>query len=157
MQHQKDKLLYPEIVYKYRDWNIENHQKVEEVINKNIEMKKNIQLNEILIGVDRSIELIYRGIVDNDKNFQAEGGISGVRASIEKIKTGLNLRYNKNPHPNISESIEMIDYILDRLNQWQTKNNLLKNKDAEIFLDRLNNQLSNLKEMLKESDEKFNG
>ena len=133
---------------------------VQDNINKKIEMKKgehkNVQLNEMTIGIDRSIQLIYRGIRDNERNFQGELGISGLKESIEKIRKELNLRYNDNLPIGISESYRIIDYILQRFNEWQKENQLFENNDAEIFLDSLDKQLNELREMLNEVDEEFN-
>lgn len=97
---------------------------VQHDIKKKIEMKKgehkNIELKEMIVGVNRNVQLMYRGIRDKERNFQGEWGISGVRYSIEKIRKELNLRYNQNLPLGISEALRMIDYIILRFNQWWT-------------------------------------
>lgn len=117
---------------------------------------KNMKLKEMIVGVDRNIQLIYRGIRDNERNFQGEWGISGVKDSIDKIRKELNSRYNENLPIGFSEALRIIDYIIHRFNQWWTENTLLGNDDAEIFLDSLDKQLNELEEMLIETDEEFN-
>lgn len=133
---------------------------IQDDIRKKYEMKKgehkNLQLIEMIIGVDRNLQLISRGIRDDKRNFQGEWGISGITDSVEKIKKELNLRYNNNLPIGISEAFRIIDYILIRFNHWQNENLLLDNNDAEIFLDSLDKQLNELGEMLKEMDEEFN-
>ena len=128
-------------------------------INKKIEMKKgehrNKKLIEMIFGVNRNKQLIYRGIRDKSRNFQGELGISEIKKSIEEIKEELNIRYNKNLPDGISDTFRLIDYIINRLNEWQTNNQLLGNNDAEIFLDSLSNQMKELEEMLIEIDNEF--
>jgi len=135
-------------------------QKVQENISKKIEMKKgehkDKSLKEMIVGVDRNIQLIYRGIRDRERNFQGEWGISGLKGAIDEIRKELNKRYNQNLSSRISESFRLIDYIIHRFNQWWTEKTLLGNDDAEIFLDSLKNQLNELEEMLLEIDKEFN-
>ncbi|MFQ3576281.1 MAG: hypothetical protein SNJ77_07595 [Cytophagales bacterium] len=135
-------------------------QKVQENISKKIEMKKgehkNKSLKEMIVGADRNILLIYRGIRDDKRNFQGEWGISGLKSAIDEIREELNKRYNQNLPSGISESFRLIDYIMHRFNQWWNDNTLLGNNDAEIFLDSLENQLKELEKMLIEIDKKFN-
>lgn len=135
-------------------------QKVQANISKKIEMKKgeykNKSLKEMIVGADRNIQLIYRGIRDDGRNFQGEWGISGLKSAIDEIRKELNTRYNQNLPTGISESFRLIDYIIHRFNQWWNDKTLLGNNDAEIFLDSLENQLKELEEMLIEIDEDFN-
>ncbi|MEO0075655.1 MAG: hypothetical protein ABIK31_06070, partial [candidate division WOR-3 bacterium] len=135
-------------------------QKVLENILKKIEMKKgehkNKSLKEMIVGADRNIQLIYRGIRDDERNFQGEWGISGLKLAIDDIREELNKRYNNNFPSGISESFRLIYYIIHRLNQWCNDKTLLGNDDAEIFLDSLENQLNKLEEMLIEIDDIFN-
>lgn len=135
-------------------------QKVQANISKKIEMKKgeykNKSLKEMIVGADRNIQLIYRGIRDDGRNFQGEWGISGLKSAIDDIRKELNTRYNQNLPTGISESFRLIDYIIHRFNQWWNDKTLLGNNDAEIFLDSLENQLKELEEMLIEIDEDFN-
>jgi len=129
------------------------------ILNK-IEMKKgeykDKSLKEMIVGADRNIQLIYRGIRDEERNFQGEWGISGLNDAINEIRKELNIRYIENLPSGISEAFRLIDYIIHRFNQWWTERALLGNDDAEIFLDSLEKQLSNLKEMLLEIDQEFN-
>jgi len=135
-------------------------QTVHENILIKIEMKKgehkNKSLKEMIVGVDRNIQLIFRGIRDEQRNFQGEWGISGVKDAIDEIRKELNTRYNDNLPSGISEAFRLIDYIIHRFNQWWTAKTLLGNNDAEIFLDSLEKQLKELEEMLKEIDKEFN-
>ncbi|QQS28416.1 MAG: hypothetical protein IPM47_16355 [Sphingobacteriales bacterium] len=135
-------------------------QKVQEDISKKIEMKKGEHksklLKEMIVGADRNILFIYRGIRDEDRNFQGELGISGLKSAIDEIREELNKRYNQKLHIEISESFRLIDYIIHRFNHWWNEKTLLGNDDAEIFLDSLENQLNRLKEMLLEVDKEFN-
>lgn len=135
-------------------------QKVQENISKKIEMKKgehkDKSLKEMIVGVNRNIQLIYRGIRDEERNFQGEWGISGLKSAIDEIRKELNTRYNQNLPSGISEAFRLIDYIIHRFNQWWTEKTLLGNDDAEIFLDSLKNQLEELEEMLLEIDKEFN-
>jgi hypothetical protein len=133
---------------------------VREDILKKIEMKKDEHkhksLKEMIVGIDRNIQLIYSGIRDEERNFQGEWGISGLKDAINEIRNELNSRYNHNFPGGISEAFRLIDYIIYRFNQWSTEGTLLRNDDAEIFLDSLDKQLSELEEMLIEIDEEFN-
>lgn len=135
-------------------------QTVHENIFKKIEMKKgehkNKSLKEMIVGADRNIQLIFRGIRDEGRNFQGEWGISGLKDAIDEIRKELKIRYNENLPSGISEAFRLIDYIIHRFNQWWTEKTLLGNDDAEIFLDSLEKQLNELEEMLLEIDEKFN-
>ena len=135
-------------------------QTVHENILIKIEMKKgehkNKSLKEMIVGVDRNIQLIFRGIRDEQRNFQGEWGISGVKDAIDEIRKELNTRYNDNLPSGISEAFRLIDYIIHRFNQWWIAKTLLGNNDAEIFLDSLEKQLKELEEMLKEIDKEFN-
>lgn len=131
----------------------------ENILNK-IEMKKgehkDKSLQDMIVGASRNIELIYRGIRDDDRSFQGEWGISGLKNAIDEIRKELNTRYNEKLPSGISDVFRLIDYIIHRFNQWWTEKTLLGNDDAEIFLDSLRNQLYELEEMLKEIDKKFN-
>ena len=147
-------------IIKQSEFTINVLQKVRENISKKIEMKKSEHkdksLKEMIVGVNSNIQLIYRGIRDEKRNFQGEWGISGLKSAIDEIREELNKRYNQNLPSGISESFRLIDYIINRFNQWWNEKKLLGNDDAEIFLDSLDNQLNGLKEMLIEIDEKFN-
>lgn len=134
--------------------------KVQENILQKIEMKKgehkDKSLKEMIFGVNGNIQLIYRGIRDEERNFQAEWGISGLKSAMDDIRKELNTRYNQNLPSGLSEAFRLIDYIIHRFNQWWTEKTLLGNDDAEIFLDSLKNQLDELEEMLLEIDNEFN-
>jgi hypothetical protein len=135
-------------------------QTVQENILKKIEMKKgehkNKSLKEMIVGADRNLQLIFRGIRDEERGFQGEWGISGLKDAIDETRKELNTRYNENLPSGISEAFRLIDYIIHRFNQWWTEKTLLGNDDAEIFLDSLEKQLNELQEMLLEIDEEFN-
>ncbi|MEX1190964.1 MAG: hypothetical protein WEA99_03255 [Brumimicrobium sp.] len=126
---------------------------------KKIEMKKdehkNKSLKEMIVGTDRNIQLIYRGIRDEERNFQGEWGIFGIKNSIDEIRIELNTRYNDNLPSGISEVFRLTDYIINRFSEWWKGNTLFGNNDAEIFLDSLRNQLHELKKMVIEVDEEF--
>jgi hypothetical protein len=132
---------------------------IQKDIDKKLEMKKgehkSKKLTEMIFGLDRNQQLIYRGIRDEVRHFQAELGISGIKKSIDEIKAELNLRYHANLPDGVSDSFRLIEYIIHRLNGWQNENKLLGNDDAEIFLDSLRKQLDELKEMLTEIDNEF--
>lgn len=132
---------------------------VSDDIFKKIQMKKGEHkeksLSEMIIGVERNTQLIFRGIRDKDRNFQGEWGISGVKKAIDDLRLELNSRFNNNLPIGIAEAFRIIDYIILRFNQWWTEQTLLENDDAEIFLDSLEKQLDELEEMLKEVDEEF--
>lgn len=131
-------------------------QTVLDIILEKIEMKKdehkNKALKEMIVGADRNIQLIYRGIRDKDRNFQGKGGISGVKKALDEIRIELNTRFNNNLPSGISEVFRLTDYIIARFNDWWAENSLLENNDAEIFLDSLGKQLDELKEMLIKVD-----
>ncbi len=133
---------------------------VQNDILRKIEMKKgehkNKSLKEMIVGVDRNIQLIFRGIRDKERKLQGEWGISGVKGSVDEIRKELDSRFNKNLPIGLSEAFRMINYIMYRFSQWWSENTLFGNDDAEIFLDSLKYQLNKLKEMLKEIDEEFN-
>ena len=147
-------------ISKQSEFTINVLQAILDEILKKIEMKKgehkNKSLKEMIVGADRNIQLIYRGIRDQERNFQGEWGISGVKNALDEIRVELNTRYNENLPSGIAEAFRLTDYIIHRFNEWWTENNLLGNNDAEIFLDSLGKQLDELKEMLIEIDEEFN-
>ncbi|MDO7173600.1 hypothetical protein [Mariniflexile sp. AS56] len=128
-------------------------------IDKKIKMKKeehkSKKLQEMIFGVDRNRQLIYRGIRDEVRSFQGQLGISEIKKSIEEIKMELNSRYNENLPDGVYESFRLIYYIIQRLDGWQKENELLGNDDAEIFLDSLCKQLGQLGQILKEIDLEF--
>lgn len=147
-------------IRKQTEFTIKALQKVNESILRKIEMKKgeykNKSLKEMIVGADRNIQLIYRGIRDEERNFQGEWGINGIKDAVNEIHKELNSRYNENLPSGISEAFRMIDYIINRFNQWWTEKTPLGNDDAEIFLDSLEKQLDKIKEMLQEIDKDFN-
>lgn len=147
-------------ITKQLEFTINVLQTVEKNILNKIEMKKgehkDKSLKEMIVGADRNIQLIYRGIRDEERNFQGEWGISGLMDAIDEIRKELNIRYNENLPSGISEAFRLIDYIIHRFNQWWTERTLLGNDDAEIFLDSLEKQLSEFKKMLLEIDQEFN-
>lgn len=133
--------------------------KVEENIAMKIEEIKakhnSISLVEILAEMSNCSQLIYRGIRDSERNFQGEWGLSNATDTVGKIKSELNIRYNNILPQGIEDSLRIIEYILNRLNGWFQKGELLNNDDAEIFLDSFNKQEEELLVMLKEIDNKF--
>lgn len=147
-------------ISKQSEFTINVLQAILDEILKKIEMKKgehkNKSLKEMIVGADRNIQLIYRGIRDEERNFQGEWGISGVKTALDEIRVELNTRYNENLPSGLAEAFRLTDYIIHRFNEWWTENNLLGNDDAEIFLDSLGKQLDELKEMLIGIDEEFN-
>lgn len=130
------------------------------IISKKIEMKKvehkNKLFEDILCSVNRNIQLIYRGVNDKERGFQANQGIAGFKNTIYEVREELNARYNDNIPSGISESLRLIEYIISRLTNWQSEGVLLGNNDAEIFLDSLDKQLCELSEKLREIEEYFN-
>jgi hypothetical protein len=147
-------------ITKQSEFTVNVLQKVHENVLKKIEMKKdeykNKSLKEMIIGAERNIQLIYRGIRDVERNFQGEWGILGLKDTVNEIRKELNTRYNENLPSGILEAFRLIDYIINRFNQWWSEKILLGNDDAEIFLDSLEKQLDELKEMLEEIDENSN-
>ncbi|WP_339880791.1 hypothetical protein [uncultured Algoriphagus sp.] len=135
-------------------------QTIKDDISKKIEMQKrehkNKSLKEMIVGLDRNIEFIFRGIRDEDRTFQGEWGISGAKVAIDEIREELNLRFNENLPSGISDAFRMIDYIILRFDQWWTEKTLFGNDDAEIFLDSLEKQINELEEMLVEIEKEFN-
>ena len=135
-------------------------QTIKDDISKKIEMQKgehkNKSLKEMIVGLDRNIEFIFRGIRDEDRTFQGEWGISGAKVAIDEIRVELNLRFNENLPSGISDAFRMIDYIILRFDQWWTEKTLFGNDDAEIFLDSLEKQINELEEMLVEIEKEFN-
>lgn len=146
-------------IAKQSDFTVSVLLSIQNYINEKIEMKKkehkNKKLSNMVIDFNRNMQLIYRGITDQERNFQGKGGIENITNSVCEIKNELNLRYN-NLTSSIMDSFRLIDYILNRLSKWQDDNQLLGNNDAEIFHDSLGKQLNELEDMLKEIDEKFN-
>lgn len=148
------------LIIKQSKFTINVLQIVHENILKKIEMKKgehkNKLLKEMIVGVDRNIQLIYRGIRGKERSFQGKLGISGLENTIFELCKELKTRYNEKLPGGMSVTFKMIDYIINRFNQWWTEKTLLGNDDAEIFLDSLEKQLNELREMLLKIDEKFN-
>ncbi|MEJ5244831.1 MAG: hypothetical protein WHV28_03900 [Bacteroidota bacterium] len=146
-------------IIKQSEFAIKVLQNVKWNILKKIEMKKGEHkdklLQEMILGTYNNIELIYRGIRDEQRYFEGEWGITGIKSIIDEIQKELNNRYNENLPSGIYESFRLINYIINRSNQWYNDKNLLGNDDAEIFLDSLEKQLKELEGMLIEIDKKF--
>ena len=132
-------------------------------VEKNIAMKiekvkenhNQVILVEIYNEMSSSTQLISRGINDIQRNFQGDWGITAATDTIEKLRVELNRRYNGVIPPGIKDTLRSLDYILKRFRGWFDNGELLKNEDAEIFLDSFIRQDDNLREMLIEIDEIF--
>jgi hypothetical protein len=85
----------------------------------------------------------------------AEMGYREIVRAINEVTTALNVRYNNSIPSSLSDTLRLINHILDKVNHWITTDRLYKNTDAEIFMDSLTKQLDELEAMLKEVDEAF--
>jgi len=131
-------------------------EKIEQIILEHKNKYKNQSLSKIVENSNRSVQLLGRGIWDVERQFQAELGINGINEIITKSKSELLKRNNSIIPESIMHIYKSIDYIINKFKNWFSKGELLNNKDAEIFIIGLENQINELNEMLIEIDNEYN-
>ena len=116
---------------------------------------KSVKLVNILGDLNRPIQLIGRGIHDNNRSFQAEIGIIHISETLNKVKSELDKRYNNKIPDSIEYIFDTQNYILKKIKCWFENNELLNNRDADIFMDSFRKQAQELYDILKEIDDEF--
>ena len=128
---------------------------IKEKVNQHKEKYKNESLYSIVSNLNYSIQLIKRGYSDRQRAFQAEGSIKIVTSKMEEVEYELKKRYKKAVPDSIDDTLKYIYYILQKIQYWFNNNELLYNKDAEIFMIAFDKEFDELEIMLKEIDEEY--
>lgn len=97
---------------------------------------------------------IYQG---NTNNYElTEMHFKIIKEAYQDIKKGINERYSSyQALSGVELKIDKLDHIFERLKTIIDQKELYKNKDAEIFLDALDDRFKEFEEMLKEIDQEF--
>lgn len=116
---------------------------------------KNMKLTDLVPNnFNYNIGKVYQGIYNN--NPLAEMNFDLIKDAYDNIKAGIIKRYTSlDALSGVKLQVEKLDYIISQLDNWIQANELHQNKDAEVFMDGLNDRFKELEEMLKEIDFEF--
>jgi hypothetical protein len=114
---------------------------------------KALKLTDIVDNSNYPIQLIYRGIFDNHP--LADSGLQEIKGKLSKLKLELNLRYNNKIPDSVKDIFRLQDHILNQIENWITNGTLIRNLDAEVFMDSFDNQMNELIIILNEIDGDF--
>lgn len=114
---------------------------------------KTMKLIDIVKDIDKSIQLIQRGIF-NDHPLAA-CGVREIKEKFDMLKKELNSRYNNEIHVGIQDIFLLQDHILNRIEKWISNGELHSNIDAKIFMAGFENQMQELNTQLKGIDDDF--
>ena len=99
---------------------------------------------------DYHVGKVYQGIYSHYdltlNNFES------VRDTCNAIKAEIDSRYGLKSLSGAQDTIRKIDYILNKIELWIGENKIVKNNDAEIFMDAFQSNFNELVEMLDEMD-----
>lgn len=113
----------------------------------------NVKLVDLIKDTDGSMQLIYRGVLDN--YHLASVGVQNIINRLESLKSELKKRYNTNSHVYFDEVFELTDHILPQISKWIKDGQIENNIKAKIYLLCLENQLEYLNNSLEDLDEEF--
>lgn len=134
--------------------------KLNELVLDNIKLHKKdfqmVKLYDLISNLNYAIQLMKRGYYDDHRSFQAEWGIDEVKDKLSRLEEELNKRYKNNIPEGLEDTLRIINYILTKMREWHDNNQLLGNKDAEIFMYAFDNQFETLEQMAKEVDNEYN-
>lgn len=128
---------------------------INDKVNQHKEKHKNESLYSIVSDLNYSIQLIKRGYSDTQRAFQAEDGVKIVTSKMKKVEEELKNRFQSSTPESTEYTLKNIFYILDKIQNWYDNNELLNNKDAEIFMIAFDKEFDDLEIMLKEIDEEY--
>jgi hypothetical protein len=128
---------------------------INEKVNEHKEKHKDESLYSIVSNLNYSIQLIKRGYSDVNRSFQAEGSLKIVSSKITEVEEELKKRYKNSTPESVEYTLKNIYYILKKVQKWYENNELLHNKDAEIFMIAFDKEFEELEDMLKEIDEEY--
>jgi len=113
---------------------------------------REIKLTEKLDSIDYEFKTIINGIFNDGKLYKTnlEISLNNLNSILNEIKTALDERYNKILPESLENIIRVLNHCISKYNIWVSNDSLYQNTDAEIFLDRLEKQFKELKEMLEE-------
>lgn len=129
---------------------------INEKVNEHKEKHQDESLYSIVSNLNYSIQLIKRGYSDVNRYFQAEGSLKIVTSKITEVEEELKKRYKNSTPESVEYTLKNIYYILEKVQKWYENNELLNNKDAEIFMIAFDKEFEELEDMLKEIDEEYN-
>lgn len=128
---------------------------INEKVNEHKEKHKNESLYSIVSNLNYSIQLIKRGYSNVNRAFQAEGSLKIVSSKIKEVEAELKKRYENSTPESVDYTINNIYYILEKVEEWYEKKELINNKDAEIFMIAFDKEFEELEDMLKEIDKEY--
>lgn len=128
---------------------------INEKVNQHKEKHKSDSLHSIVSNLNYSIQLIKRGYSDTQRAFQAERSIKIVASKMKEVEEELKNRFQSSVPESIEYTLKNIYYILEWMQNWYDKNELLDNKNAEIFMIAFDKEFDELEIMLKEIDEEY--
>ncbi len=129
---------------------------INEKVNERKEEYKNKSLNSMVSNLNYSVQLIKRGYSDENRAFQAEGSLKFVNLKIKEVEDELKKRYKSSIPESAEYILNNIYYILEKIQKWYKNDELLNNRDAQIFMIAFGKELEELEVILKEIDEEFN-
>lgn len=83
----------------------------------------------------------------------AQMNFDSLKKVYESIKEEIESRYGINNLTGLADVVRRIDYILNRIETWLKDSQLLKNNDAEVFMDAFSSHFDEFRIMLKELDD----
>jgi hypothetical protein len=128
---------------------------INEKVNEHKEKHKNESLYSLVSNLNYSIQLIKRGYSDVNRAFQAEGSLKIVSSKIKEVEEELKKRYKSSTPESVEYTLKNIYYILEKVQKWYDNNELINNKDAEIFMIAFDKEFEELEDMLKEIDTEY--
>tara|TARA_R110002050_G_scaffold300768_1_gene472374 strand:- start:5262 stop:6185 length:924 start_codon:yes stop_codon:yes gene_type:complete len=114
---------------------------------------KSMKLSTIIDNLNYPTQLIYRGISNNHP--LADSGLKEIKRKLDNLKAELAKRYGTDIPASINDIFRILYYIIGRIQNWLANQEIYNNLDAEVFMDSMGNQLSELAEILKEIDIEF--
>lgn len=131
---------------------------IERMENRNNEHKNKFKGQKILNLIPSSydIECLKKAHFDESYNTPAytKNNVQSFKERLKNIQKGIVDRYHELP-PSYQEVIEQINHILTKIEEFAESNQILQNKDAEVFLYALDKRFEELKVILENIDNEF--
>lgn len=110
--------------------------------------------NTLDYHISKLMEAIHSTEIKREPLF--EMNIKILDEMVDKLKMAIEERYdNLNSLPVVSTTIFKIEFIITHLNELFNSQNYSNNLDTEVYIDSLNLELNELKDMCEEIDEDF--
>jgi hypothetical protein len=113
-------------------------------------------MNEKLLNSYNSIRELEKLIIKGIYNRLFGIDTTSILNEVKILKEKLNERYFNNIPDGLKDIFPKIEHILKKFNDWEANNNIENNIEVQIFMDSLNYNLNELKDILTEIDNEFN-